>query len=93
MQALLPCVAKLSKLPLHDVWLKVQQFPADSAFQAAFQHLPQTLRQLLVTSEPSADIWAAVLNAEPLPPASPPARLQTTALRHVLLHDKLISAL
>jgi hypothetical protein len=49
MQALLPFIAELSKLRLRDLWLEALQFPADlAAFQALFQQLPQTLRQLLV---------------------------------------------
>jgi hypothetical protein len=91
-QALLPpCIAELSKLPLRELSLKTQQFRADSAaaFWAPFQQLPQTLRQLSLHCTPSYR-RKAVLHAEPLPPAPPPARLQTTALRQVCIHDKLL---
>jgi hypothetical protein len=97
MQALLPFIAELSKLNLRELSLQVQ-FPAEAAaFQTSFQQLPQTLRQLFVMCTRS-DTCEASLNAEMLPPASLPAKLQTTALRQVwlhsqLLHDKLVWAL
>lgn len=93
LQALLPCIAQLSKLPLRELSLDVQRFPADSAaFQALFWQLPQTLRQLFVMRTPPGRC-DTILGAEPLFSASPLARLQTTALRQVAFRGMLANLL
>ena len=93
LQALLPCIAELSKLPLRELSIEVQRFPAGSAaFQSLFWQLPQTLRQLFVMRTPP-DRSDTILGAEPLFSASPPARLQTTALRQVAFYGMLAKLL
>lgn len=80
LQALLPCIAELSRLPLCELsLLYIQPFPDSAAFLALFQQLPQKLRQLLLTCG-SSDMYDAV-PAELLPRVPPPASLSNTALR------------
>jgi hypothetical protein len=88
LQALLPCIAQLSGLPLRELELDVQQIPSPAAFLAPFQRLPRTLRQLQLKSIESHECGA---NPErtPLPPGLLPTRVQTTALRQVRLDDML----
>jgi hypothetical protein len=87
-QALLPCIAELSGLPLRELVLDVQSFAHPAAFLALFQRLPRTLRQLALRSIESRSFGSAAEKA-PLPPGSLPVRVQTTALRQVRLHDML----
>jgi hypothetical protein len=86
MQALLPCIAQLSGLPLRELVLDIQSFSHPATFLALFQQLPRTLRQLALRSTESRGFGAAA-EKTPLPPAGLlPARVQTTALRQVRRH-------
>ena len=82
LQVLLSCIAELSKLPLRELSLAIQPSPGSAAFLAPFQQLPPTLRQLLLICG-AHEPWHAVPEADLLYSASPPAQLQTTALRQV----------
>ena len=86
LQALLPCIAQLSGLPLRELLLDFQSFSHSAAFLALCQRLPRTLRQLALRSTESRR-FGAVAERAPLPPGSLPARVQTTALRQARLHD------
>ena len=90
---MLPCIAELAKLPLRELSLvDIQLFSDSAAFLAPFQQLPHTLRQLLLTCGPP-ETWQVIPDAELLPRASLPARLQTTALRRARSQCKLVKML
>jgi hypothetical protein len=88
LQALLPCIAQLSGLPLRELEMDVQQFPNPAAYLAPFQRLPRTLRQLQLKSTVCYE-YGVNPERTPLPPGLLPARVQTTALRQVQLDDML----